>query len=93
VAVGVFWNVVGEAQIANLIIDRSERKKGFGRRVLKSLLERAKREGCGTSTLEVRASNEAAITLYLHCGFAEKGRRRDFYAHPVDDAVLMEKMI
>lgn len=93
VGVGVFWAVAGEAQIANLVIDLTERKKGFGRRLLKSLLDRAKREGCSNSSLEVRASNIAAVTLYGHCGFAEKGRRRGFYSNPVDDAVLMEKII
>nr|MCR5358181.1 ribosomal-protein-alanine N-acetyltransferase [Lachnospiraceae bacterium] len=42
-------------------------------------------------TLEVRASNTAAISLYKSLGFAEEGRRRNFYEHPVEDAIIMWK--
>lgn len=40
-------------------------------------------------TLEVRASNEAAIGLYLKHGFEQVGRRKNYYTGPREDAVLM----
>lgn len=40
-------------------------------------------------TLEVRASNEAAIGLYMKHGFEQVGRRKNYYADPREDAILM----
>jgi [ribosomal protein S18]-alanine N-acetyltransferase len=39
--------------------------------------------------LEVRASNQPALALYRHLGFAETARRTGYYADPVEDAVLL----
>jgi len=39
--------------------------------------------------LEVRPSNTAAVTLYKKLGFAEIGRRPNFYSFPREDALLM----
>ena len=40
-------------------------------------------------TLEVRASNQAAIALYLKHGFTQVGRRKNYYAAEHEDAILM----
>ena len=37
----------------------------------------------------VRASNDGGISFYKHIGFRETGRRRDYYAQPKEDAVLL----
>ena len=42
-------------------------------------------------TLEVRASNEAAIALYKKHGFEEVGRRKNYYEDPKEDALLMTR--
>jgi ribosomal-protein-alanine N-acetyltransferase len=42
-------------------------------------------------TLEVRASNQSAIGLYLKHGFEEVGRRKNFYADPQEDAIIMTR--
>ena len=42
-------------------------------------------------SLEVRASNREAITLYEKTGFAEEGRRKEFYNAPKEDALIMTK--
>jgi ribosomal protein S18 acetylase RimI-like enzyme len=39
--------------------------------------------------LEVRTSNEPAITLYMRRGFTECGRRARYYRDPVEDGVLL----
>jgi len=39
--------------------------------------------------LEVRASNRAALALYLSLGFKETGRRSRYYIDPVEDALLL----
>ena len=40
--------------------------------------------------LEVRASNQEALTLYHGLGFQETARRTRYYTHPDEDAVLMD---
>jgi len=40
-------------------------------------------------TLEVRASNEPAIRLYMKHGFEQVGRRKNYYAAEHEDAILM----
>ena len=40
-------------------------------------------------TLEVRPSNTPAINLYMKHGFAQVGRRKDYYRDPKEDAIIM----
>ena len=42
-------------------------------------------------TLEVRASNYDAIALYGSRGFRSVGRRKNYYEHPKEDAIIMTK--
>ena len=42
-------------------------------------------------SLEVRASNYAAIALYGQHGYRGVGRRRNYYEHPTEDAVIMTR--
>jgi [ribosomal protein S18]-alanine N-acetyltransferase len=90
---GGFWKVNDEAQIINLVISHSERRKGKGLLLLKHLLDQALAEGCTQMTLEVRSKNKAALSLYQKAGFTEQTRRPKAYRQPEDDAVLMEKIL
>ena len=47
--------------------------------------------GVSSIALEVRASNQAARGFYEALRFTEVGRRRSYYADPIEDAVLMER--
>jgi ribosomal-protein-alanine N-acetyltransferase len=53
------------------------------------MLEEASNRGLCQISLEVRASNLAAITLYEQSGFVCVGRRRNFYRQPTEDALVM----
>jgi ribosomal-protein-alanine N-acetyltransferase len=44
---------------------------------------------CSKVFLEVRASNRAAIEMYRGFNFEELARRRDYYRHPREDAIVM----
>lgn len=90
---GGYWKVGYEAQITNLVIARSQRRKGLGQRLLNHLLKEAKAEGCTVVTLEVRSKNTPAQKLYEHTGFSIQGKRSRAYTHPADDAVHMEKTL
>lgn len=83
--------VCGECYVANIAVFPEHRRKGAGRAVLQALEQEARRRDGEFLTLEVRASNHAAIALYTSLGFAEEGRRRDFYSDPTEDGLLMTK--
>lgn len=41
--------------------------------------------------LEVRASNEPAVSVYRKLGFEEVGRRKNYYRNPKEDALIMRR--
>ena len=51
----------------------------------------ARGNGLAFLTLEVRASNAAAIALYTKLGFVQAGRRKNYYEHPREDAWIMTR--
>ena len=53
--------------------------------------EQLKEKGSRCLTLEVRVSNIPAITLYEKLGFAEIGRRKNYYRNPREDALILRK--
>lgn len=46
-------------------------------------------QGATRAVLEVRASNQAARSLYEGFGFRHVAVRSQYYSHPTEDAVLM----
>lgn len=80
---------IPEMDIVNLAVRPDRRGLGLGRLLLSSLLEEVAATGVQTVFLEVRAGNEEALKLYRGAGFRETQRRPDFYAEPVEDAILM----
>lgn len=86
---GGMLTVLDEGQITNVATHPAHRRRGFAARVMEALLDEARKRGLATVTLEVRASNEAAIALYRRYGFAVLGKRPRFYTHPVEDALIM----
>lgn len=81
--------IFDEGSITNVAVLPEYRRQGIARALLAALLEEARRLSLTTVTLEVRASNEAAITLYAGMGFLPVGRRFRYYNDPTEDALLM----
>jgi ribosomal-protein-alanine N-acetyltransferase len=75
---------VGEAHIMNICVDPAVHKQGVGAKLLENMIDRASKKA-ETILLEVRPSNEAAISLYNKRGFNEIGVRKDYY--PAVDGV------
>ncbi len=80
---------IPEADIVNLVVAGDVRRRGFGRFLLRSLLDHAATSGVRTVFLEVREGNRGAQGLYGSFGFKPTQRRRGFYKDPTEDAVLM----
>ncbi len=81
--------LAGEGEIERIAVDPALRRRGAGRKLMEAMAEFAGKEGVGDMTLEVRAGNTAALKLYESCGFAEEGRRKDYYRNPTEDALIL----
>ena len=80
-------HVAGEGFVTNIAVFPAHRRQG----VAKALINAAVSQPISRLSLEVRASNQAAITLYRSLGFTEDGIRPRFYAHPTEDAILFSR--
>jgi ribosomal-protein-alanine N-acetyltransferase len=89
VGVIVVWLILDEAHIATLAVDPFYRSKGVGRKLVAEAMIDAVRQGANVATLEVRASNDAARSLYQDFGFQVAGRRLRYYQDNGEDAILM----
>ena len=89
VAMIVVWNIVDEAHIATIAVHPEYRRLGIGKHLLAYALKDAVQQGMLTATLEVRAGNRAAQTMYHQFGFAIAGIRLHYYQDNQEDAMLM----
>lgn len=85
------WMFSGELHINNLAVHPGYRGRGVASQLLDELLVRAYARGVAVGYLEVRESNEAAAALYTSYGFQPIGRRRNYYDHPREDAIVMRR--
>ena len=84
-----FWRIFDEIHLNNFAVHPAHRRQGLGRALLAHVLAEAEAFGAPNATLEVRASNSAALALYHAGGFARAGLRRAYYTHPVEDALIL----
>jgi ribosomal-protein-alanine N-acetyltransferase len=80
-----------EAEIADVAVARAVRRRGVGRALLERMIADVMDEGVRSLYLEVRESNVAARALYDSLGFVPVGRRRGYYQHPAEDALLLRR--
>jgi ribosomal-protein-alanine N-acetyltransferase len=80
--------VAGEWEIENVVVAAEFLRRGIGNELVRELVERARNGAASAVLLEVRESNRAARCLYEKCSFREVGRRRAYYANPVEDSIL-----
>lgn len=81
-------NICGEVYITNVAVNSACRGKGYGKKLVNHLLKQGKLEKALFVTLEVRESNEKAISLYEKCGFRKIGERKNFYSKPTENALI-----
>ncbi len=79
-------HIVDEGFIANVAVHPLYRRQGVARALVTTAIEQG--HSLTRLTLEVRASNNAAIALYESLHFIKDGVRPRFYAHPTEDACI-----
>ena len=86
------YTVCRETDIVTVAVATDMRRMGVGKQLLATLAD-ALSGNSDALFLEVRESNTAARALYTGMGFAEIGKRRGYYSHPTEDAILYKKEI
>jgi [ribosomal protein S18]-alanine N-acetyltransferase len=92
---GIMSMGAGEAHILNVCVREEYRCRGFARKALLYLLERARLAGMHEAFLEVRPSNVAAARLYHSLGFEQVGVRRGYYQATAgrEDAAVLRRLL
>ena len=84
------WLILDEAHVNNVAVDPAYRGRGYGKLLMRELMRGAYRAlEITRMTLEVRVSNETALTLYRGMGFSIAGRRKGYYEDTGEDAYIM----
>lgn len=83
--------ILDEGTLARIAVDPQHRRQGIAGKLLQVFLDFARANRLAFLTLEVRASNYDAIALYGSRGFRSVWRRKNYYEHPQEDAVIMTK--
>ena len=89
VAYAGVWFVLDEGHITNVAVAKEHRGKGYGKMVLKALIQLAADSGMSFMELEVRRSNTVAQNLYHALGFIDVGYRKRYYSDNNEDALVM----
>ena len=89
VGIGCFWAILEEAHITIIAVHPDYQSQGFGQLLLYSLLKDAVFRKLERATLEVRASNYPALSLYKKFGFKEAGKRKGYYQKTGEDAIVL----
>jgi len=83
--------VLGWTDMMNIAVHPDHRRKKIGEQLVLSLEKELRKKESTCLTLEVRASNEPAKSLYYKLGFLEVGRRKNYYRNPKEDALILRK--
>ena len=86
---GCFWAILEEAHITIVAVHPNHQRQGFGHLLLYALLVRARQRGMERATLEVRISNQSALSLYEKYGFKVAGTRKKYYTDTDEDALIL----
>lgn len=84
-----FWLMAGEAHLVDIAVRKACRRQGIGELLIICTIDLAMALNASQATLEVRASNRQAISLYEKYGFTQQGRRRRYYVDNNEDAIIM----
>jgi ribosomal-protein-alanine N-acetyltransferase len=78
-----------EAHLTNIAVDPQFQGRSIATQLMLRCVETCQARGIRSMTLEVRVSNVVAQALYRKFGFGPSGVRKNYYARPREDALIM----
>ncbi|MBR5049188.1 MAG: ribosomal protein S18-alanine N-acetyltransferase [Erysipelotrichaceae bacterium] len=89
------WTIFERAEIATIAVAPEHQKRHYGGQLMRHLIAQAREQHCENISLEVRVSNQAAISMYEHFDFIIINTRPGYYrtADGYEDAYLMMRGI
>ena len=85
------YTVFDEGYVNNIAVLPEYRRQGIASLLLEKLTDFAKEKNLSFISLEVRASNISAISLYEKFGYKKEGERKNFYTSPQENAIIMTR--
>lgn len=82
-----------EGEIPTISVKNRYRRQGIASALLENLFQEAVSRKVCNIFLEVREGNDAAQLLYKKHGFEQVGMRKNFYQHPIENALVMKAQI
>jgi ribosomal-protein-alanine N-acetyltransferase len=89
VGFGAWRQVLDEAELYNLAVSPSVRRKGIGRALVKEAHQQLQGRSVRKVFLEVRQSNRSAVAFYRSLGFEIIATMKDYYALPHESGYRM----
>lgn len=86
---GMYTAAQSEGYVYNIAVNPAFQKQGIGTALTLKLLEYSEKNHLEFLSLEVRESNDSAISIYEKCGFRKIGIRKNFYDCPTENAFIM----
>ena len=80
-----------ESDVMNVAVHPDYRRRGIAESLIDCLIRELKNRGSHALMLEVRDSNEPAISLYEKLGFQQVGLRKNYYHNPKEHARILRK--
>jgi [ribosomal protein S18]-alanine N-acetyltransferase len=84
------WRAADELHLTDLGVTAAARRRGIARALVSALQREGELGLARVILLEVRESNEPALSLYRELGFQELDRRARYYDDTGEDAVVMQ---
>jgi ribosomal-protein-alanine N-acetyltransferase len=86
----IFHVAADVSEIYNIAVESSYARSGIGKQLMSAAILESSRRRVSKVVLEVRKSNNAAISFYLKFKFTMAGERKNYYSNPIEDAYVME---
>ncbi len=93
VGYAVVWAVLDQAELGNVAVGSAFRRRGIAGRLVETVVGWLEAQGVKEVFLEVRETNHGAQALYAAHGFEPVGRRKGYYSHPREDALVLRRAV
>ena len=88
----ILRRMADEGELLQIAVRKDARRRHVADMLMSAALDYAADQMLSSVFLEVRKSNEAAMALYKKHGFVFMRTRHDYYADPIEDAIVLVRV-